>query len=105
VAERVGGSAPLATIGVWPSLVYYTGRHVTFLPDVRAAARWIVTPGPHLLVLREHDVDRLRAAVPEWRCTVLARNPMFSPRLKHILDGRAMRPSDYLVLLGDAAHP
>jgi hypothetical protein len=30
---------------------------------------------------------------------------MFSPRLKHILDERAMRPSDYLVLLGDAAHP
>jgi hypothetical protein len=33
---------------------------------------------------------------------MLARNPMFPP-LKYILDGRAMRLSDDLVLLGDAA--
>ena len=56
-------------------------------------------------MLGEHEADRLRAAAPDWRCTVLARHPMFAPRLKHILDGRAMRPSDYLVLLGDAAPP
>ena len=105
VAEQVGGSASLATIGPWPSFVYYTRRHVTLLPDVPAAARWVATPGVHLLVLGEHEADRLRTAAPEWRCAVLARRPMFSPRLKHILDGRAMRPSDYLVLLGDAAPP
>jgi hypothetical protein len=98
-------AAPLATIGPRPSLAYYAGRHVTFLPDVEAAARWIGTPGPHLLVLQEREADRLRSAAPAWRATVLARRPMFAPRLKHILDGRAMRPSDHLVLLTDDVAP
>ena len=98
-------SAPLATIGLRPSLVYYAGRHVTFLPDVDAAARWIETPGPHLLVLQEREANLLRSAAPGWRGTVLARRPMFAPRLKHILDGRAMRPSDHLVLLTDGVGP
>jgi 4-amino-4-deoxy-L-arabinose transferase-like glycosyltransferase len=102
---RQAASAPLATIGPRPSLVYYTGRHVTFLPDVNAAARWIETPGPHLLVLQEREANLLRAAAPGWRATVLARRPMFAPRLKHILDGRAMRPSDHLVLLTDGVGP
>jgi 4-amino-4-deoxy-L-arabinose transferase-like glycosyltransferase len=98
-------SAPLATIGPRPSLVYYAGRHVTFLPDLEAAARWLETPGPHLLVLQEREADLLRSAAPDWRGTVLARRPMFAPRLKHILDGRAMRPSDHLVLLTDGVGP
>jgi hypothetical protein len=98
-------SAPLATIGPRPSLVYYADRHVTFLPDVEAAARWIDTPGPHLLVLEERQADLLHAAAPDWQTTVLARRPMFAPRLKHILDGRAMRPSDHLVLLTDHVAP
>jgi 4-amino-4-deoxy-L-arabinose transferase-like glycosyltransferase len=101
VAERADESAPLGMLGAWPSIVYYTGRHVTVLPDVFSAARWLATPGSHLLVLREDEAGRLQAAVPEWRCAVLARHPMFAPRLKHILDGRAMRPVDNLVLLGD----
>ena len=101
VVEGATASAPLATIGPRPSLVYYAGRHVTFLPDVEAAARWIGTPGPHLLVLQEREANLLRSAAPGWRGTVLARRPMFAPRLKHILDGRAMRPSDHLVLLTD----
>jgi 4-amino-4-deoxy-L-arabinose transferase-like glycosyltransferase len=102
---RQAASAPLATIGPRPSLVYYAGRHVTFLPDVEAAARWIETPGPHLLVLQEQEANLLRSAAPGWRGTVLGRRPMFAPRLKHILDGRAMRPSDHLVLLSDGVGP
>jgi 4-amino-4-deoxy-L-arabinose transferase-like glycosyltransferase len=102
---RQAASAPLATIGPWPSLVYYAGRHVTFLPDVEAAVRWIERPGPHLLVLREREANLLRSAAPGWRGTELARHPMFAPRLKHILDGRAMRPSDHLVLLTDSVGP
>jgi hypothetical protein len=42
---------------------------------------------------------------PAWRGTVLARRPMFAPRLKHSLDGRAMRPSDHLVLLSGGVAP
>jgi 4-amino-4-deoxy-L-arabinose transferase-like glycosyltransferase len=102
---RQAASAPLATIGPWPSLVYYAGRHVTFLPDVEAAVRWIERPGPHLLVLQEREANLLRSAAPGWRGTELARHPMFAPRLKHILDGRAMRPSDHLVLLTDSVGP
>jgi hypothetical protein len=102
---RQAASAPLATIGPRPSLVYYAGRHVTFLPDIEAAARWIETPGPHLLVLQEREANLLRSAAPGWRGTVLGRRPMFAPRLKHILDGRAMRPSDHLVLLTDGVGP
>ena len=78
---------------------------MTALPNVEAAARWIQTPGPHLLVLEEREADLLRAAAPGWRGTVLVRRPMFAPRLKHILDGRAMRPSDHLVLLTDDVGP
>jgi 4-amino-4-deoxy-L-arabinose transferase-like glycosyltransferase len=103
VADRADASAPLATIGPRPSLVYYAGRHVTFLPDVEAASRWIATPGPHLLILQEREAQGLRFAAPAWRARVLARRPMFAPRLKHILDRRAMRPSDHLVLLSAAA--
>ena len=102
---RQAASAPLATIGPRPSLVYYAGRHVAFLPDVEAAARWIETPGPHLLVVQEREANLLCSAAPGWRATVLARRPMFAPRLKHILDGRAMRPSDHLVLLSDGVGP
>jgi hypothetical protein len=99
ITQRLTDGTRLAVIGPRTSLVFYARRPVAFLPNIEAAVGWATeTPGPHALVGTLKDADRLPALMP-CRCAIVAQRPLFAPRLKHILDGRATVAPDVLVLL------
>ncbi|HET7221399.1 MAG TPA: glycosyltransferase family 39 protein [Vicinamibacterales bacterium] len=99
VLERLPPETQLAVIGPRTSLAYYAERHVSFLQNIDAAAGWVAgTPGPHAIIGTLRDARRLQAMIP-CHCAILGQRPLFAPRLKHILDGRATVAPDDLVLL------
>lgn len=97
--ERLRADTTLAVIGPRTSLVYYAGRPVSFLQNIEAAVGWVAaTPGPHAIVGTLRDARRLPTLM-HCRCVIVGQRPLFAPRLKHILDGRATVAPDDLVLL------
>jgi 4-amino-4-deoxy-L-arabinose transferase-like glycosyltransferase len=97
--ERLPDDTRLAVIGPRTSLVYYAGHSVAFLQNIEAAVGWVAaTPGRHALVGTLRDARRLPTLM-HCRCAIVGQRPLFAPRLKHILDGRATVAPDDLVLL------
>lgn len=90
--------APLASTLLHPSLVYYARRPVRFLQSPDEVVQFLAEPSRRYLVLSCRDVEPTidRAGTP---LRVVARQPVFSPRLGHLLDGRMMTPANELCLV------
>jgi 4-amino-4-deoxy-L-arabinose transferase-like glycosyltransferase len=89
--------APLASTLLHPSLVYYARRPVRFLQSPDEVDRFLAEPSRRYLLLSCRDVEATidSAGTP---LQVVARQPVFAPRLGHLLDGRMMTPANELCL-------
>jgi 4-amino-4-deoxy-L-arabinose transferase-like glycosyltransferase len=99
VAARIAPlDAPLASTLLHPSLVHYARRPVDFLQSPKDVARFLAEPSRRYLVLSCRDVEAtIRSARTPLQ--VVARQPVFAPRLGHLLDGRMMTPANELCLV------
>lgn len=96
-AHQLPAGMPLAVLGIRPSAVFYADRTVRFLTGAPEAARWMTAPGQQSLMIGRRDLEALRMS--GLQVDVLARVPTYTLRLKHLIDGRALRPSDELMLV------
>ncbi|MGH9159715.1 MAG: hypothetical protein ACRD2X_06975 [Vicinamibacteraceae bacterium] len=95
--------AALLASGMWlsllhPSLVHYARRPVDVLQGSKEVARFLAEPSRRYLVLSCRDV---KATIDSTGTPlqVVARQSVFPPRLRHLLDGRMMTPANELCLV------
>lgn len=104
VATIARPGAPVASTLLHPSLVYYARRPVGFLQGPEDVARFLAGSPPRYLVLSCRDVEGT-IKLTDTPLNVVARRPVFSPRLEHLLDGRMMTSANELCLVSYASRP
>ncbi len=100
IRAKVPESDPLAVGGGYrgSGLVFYARRPVQDLADPAALVAFLSRPGPRWAVLQQSALDEVRPLVPR-RLRVAAEAPMFSVRMKRLLERTPEESIHRLVLV------